>query len=33
MLNLIVSTYLFVIRQTGDTVAIANDTTFQPAAW
>ena len=24
---------LFVIRQTGDTVAIANDTTFQPAAW
>ena len=24
---------LFVIRQTGDTVAIANDVTFQPAAW
>lgn len=24
---------LFVIRQTGDTVAIANDATFQPAAW
>jgi RecB family endonuclease NucS len=24
---------LFVIKQRGDTVAIANDTTFQPAAW
>jgi Holliday junction resolvase-like predicted endonuclease len=24
---------LFVIKQTGDTVAIANDTAFQPAAW
>ena len=24
---------LFVIKQTGETVAIANDTTFQPAAW
>lgn len=24
---------LFVIKQMGDTVAIANDTTFQPAAW
>jgi hypothetical protein len=24
---------LFVIRQTGDTVAIANDAIFQPAAW
>jgi hypothetical protein len=24
---------LFVIRQTGDTVAIVNDTIFQPAAW
>ncbi|WP_255527022.1 hypothetical protein [Nodosilinea sp. LEGE 07088] len=23
---------LFVIKQTGDTVAIANDTVFQPAA-
>ncbi len=24
---------LFVIKQTGDTVTIANDTTFQPTAW
>jgi hypothetical protein len=24
---------LFVIKQTGDTVTIANDTTFQPVAW
>jgi hypothetical protein len=24
---------LFVIKQTGDTVAIANDTAFQPGAW
>jgi hypothetical protein len=24
---------LFVIKQTGETVAIANDTTFQPVAW
>ena len=24
---------LFVIKQTGDTVAIANDMAFQPAAW
>jgi hypothetical protein len=24
---------LFVIKQTGDTVTIVNDTTFQPTAW
>jgi hypothetical protein len=24
---------LFVIKQTGDTVAIANDSAFLPAAW
>ena len=24
---------LFVIKQMGDTVAIANDTTFQPTVW